>query len=196
MKLERFIVCSKFRPTVTFRGLSRAYIGGIYREAISNWPFAVGFLIRFDATILEFLHLLYKLNCMKTFRIFIILSMFAIFTNCVNDDDAFVQINNESTWNLVKVEGSIAGVTHLFDSGTIQWTFNPQTETLEVINNNTDEDLFDFYDSGTYSYFVDASGTEAILFIDDIEFGVVTETQNELIIDDQVDDGFVLTLTR
>lgn len=133
---------------------------------------------------------------MKTFRIFIILSMFAIFTNCVNDDDAFVQINNESTWNLVKVEGSIAGVTHLFDSGTIQWTFNPQTETLEVINNNTDEDLFDFYDSGTYSYFVDASGTEAILFIDDIEFGVVTETQNELIIDDQVDDGFVLTLTR
>lgn len=133
---------------------------------------------------------------MKTLRYLSALLLFILISNCSNDDDASIALTNESTWNLVKVEGSIAGVTHLFSSGTIQWTFNGDTETLEVVNTNTNEDLFDFYDSGTYSFSFENNGTDDILMIDGVEFGALTSTTNEMIIDQQINDGFVLTFNR
>ncbi|HLT33153.1 MAG TPA: hypothetical protein VKZ98_05130 [Aquaticitalea sp.] len=114
----------------------------------------------------------------------------------MSDDDSNTPLPNTVTWNLTKVEGSIAGVTHTFPTGLIHWTFNEDTNTLVVVNNNTDDSLFDFYDSGTYSYSVENNGTDAIVTIEDVELGAVTVTQDELIIDEQIDDGFVLTFTR
>lgn len=133
---------------------------------------------------------------MKTHQFITAFLVFMIFTNCSLDDDTNNEIPNISSWNLIKVEGSIAGVTHTFPMGLIRWTFNEDTLTLVVVNNNTDDSLFDFYDSGTYSYSVENNGTDDILFINDMEFGAVSGTQSQLIIDEQVDDGFVLTLRR
>src|SRR5690606_36981223 len=97
-------------------------------------------------------HLQYKLHSNESTSDFYYNLLFAVLASCMSDDDSNTPLPNTVTWNLTKVEGSIAGVTHTFPTGLIQWTFNEDTNTLVVVNNNTDDSLFDFYDSGTYSY--------------------------------------------
>jgi hypothetical protein len=117
--------------------------------------------------------------------------------NCSNDDDNTPpQSTNTNTWNLTHVVGGIAGIDQTIPTGLIQWTFNNDTGMLVVVNNNTDEMLFDFFDSGIYPYNIQNNGTDDLITIDGIEFGAWIETQNEVTIDQQVNDGFLLTLTR
>ncbi len=133
---------------------------------------------------------------MKSLQFMTAILLFVVFTNCSNDDDNNTQPTTIATWNLTRVTGGIAGVDQTITPGLIKWTFNTETSTLIVVNNNTDDDIFDFYDSGTYSYSIENNGTDEILSINGTSFGAVVGSLNELTIDEQIDDGFVLTFTR
>lgn len=133
---------------------------------------------------------------MKTLRFFMILFMLTTFVSCNNDDDNNPQPIHATTWNMTHVVGGFAGVDQTIPTGLIQWTFNSDTGMLVVVNNNMDDLVFDFFDSGSYPYSIQNDGTNDLITIDGIEYGIFTETPNEITIDQQVDDGFLITLTR
>ena len=76
-----------------------------------------------------------------------------ILSGCSNDSDNSGAIV-AGKWKLVQVTGSFAGTQSNFEPGTISWEFNPRNQSVKVINNNTDEDLTDLFESGTYDYSV------------------------------------------
>ena len=133
---------------------------------------------------------------MKTLRFFMTIFMLTALMSCSNDDDNNPQSTNPDVWNLTQVVGGFAGVDQTIPAGLVQWTFNSDTGMLVVVNNNTDDMIFDFFDSGTYPYSTQNDGAVDIITIDGIEFGVYTETHNEVTIDQQVADGFLIRLTR
>lgn len=133
---------------------------------------------------------------MKSLKILIAILLVATIASCSSDDDNNVQLTQINSWNLARVTGGFAGVDQTFPEGLIVWTFNGDTDTVVVVNNNTDNTLNDFFDSGTYPYTIENDGTNDVISIDGIDFGVISETENELLLDHQVDDGFTVTFTR
>jgi hypothetical protein len=133
---------------------------------------------------------------MKALKIMIAIMFIATISSCSSDDDNNNQTAETDSWNLVHVTGGFAGIDQTIPEGLIVWTFNEDTEMVEVVNNNTDEMINDFFDSGIYPYTIVSVLTNEILTIDNIELGVTSETPNELIIDHLVDDGFTLTFTK
>lgn len=133
---------------------------------------------------------------MKPLKILIAILLVATIASCSSDNDDNVQITQINSWNLARVTGGFAGVDQTFPAGLIVWTFNGDTEMVVVVNNNTDDTLNDFFDSGTYPYTIENDGTDDVISINGIDFGVISETENELLLDHQVDDGFTVTLTR
>ena len=133
---------------------------------------------------------------MRTPQIFVAFFSLFLLTSCFNNDDNQIQITNTITYSLTNVMGGIAGFDETFEPGLITWTFNNQTNMMIVDNNNTDDSSFDVFESGTYSYSVENDGTNLRMTIDGTDFGIITETANELTLDQQVDDGFLITLKR
>ncbi|MGJ8591857.1 MAG: hypothetical protein ACSHXF_04880 [Aquaticitalea sp.] len=133
---------------------------------------------------------------MKAVRIFMSICLLTALVSCSDDDDNSTQLSHTTTWNLTHVFGGFAGIDQTLPSGLVQWTFDSETDMLTVVNNNTDEMVVDFFDSGTYPYSIQNDGTNDLITIDGIDFGIYTETENEITIDQQVNDGFLLTLTK
>jgi len=131
---------------------------------------------------------------MKSLFLLLLTYSFCIITSCTNDN------NNDSSieiWNLRHVSGGIAGINNNFNQGLIIWKLNPQNSTLTVENNNSDGN-YDGLDSGTYSYTIQSNSGNSYIIIDSNEFGGITSSQNELIIDQNMTsngsgaDGFIL----
>lgn len=133
---------------------------------------------------------------MKTIQFFTTILLFVVFTSCNNDDDNSTQPTLPINWSLTHVAGGFAGIDDTFPTGLIQWAFDQETNTLIVVNNNDDDMLNDMFDSGSYPYNIENNGTDDILTVDGIELGVITQSENEINIDQQPTDGFLLTLTR
>lgn len=133
---------------------------------------------------------------MKTFNFFVAILVVLTFTNCSIDNYVSDQQPVPIVWNLTRVTGGVGGIDQTISSGKIKWTFNEQTHKLIVVNNNTDDSVVDFYDSGTYSFSVQSNGTTDILSINNVAFGTFEVVQNVLTINQSIDDGFVLTFTR
>jgi hypothetical protein len=104
------------------------------------------------------------------------------------------------SWNLVNVSGSIAGVNHDFPEGQIVWTFNADN-TINVVNNNPDQSVEDFLDTGNFAYgfFPSENPTAScsedffvwcfVLGCRQIDGDVMTITQ-------QFEDGYTLTFHK
>jgi hypothetical protein len=133
---------------------------------------------------------------MKTLQIIVAILLFTTFSACTSDTDNSIQIPTTVTWSLTHVSGGIAGFDETFEIGLITWTFNSQTNIMAVVNNNTDDSSYDIFESGLYSYSIQNDGTNYRMTIDGGDFGVITETENEITLDQQVDDGFIITLKR
>ncbi len=121
--------------------------------------------------------------------------------SCSQDDDTPINNPLEASWSLINVSGSFAGIDQDIEAGVIVWTFNPVDYTVTVENNNTDEEVINFFESGTYTYvYVDNEGeTEQCnesLFIDNINFGCQTISGNTMKLNHIWLDGYILTFVK
>jgi len=100
-------------------------------------------------------------------------------------------------WKLVAVDGTFAGIHETFTPGLITWNFDSSNHTVTVVNNNTDVTAWDLLDSGVYDYhFVnnpDAPCAENIEINGSI-YGCYTVTNDSLVIDQSIADGYKITL--
>lgn len=140
---------------------------------------------------------------MKRTKFLLLLLPAFCLTSCSDDDTTepvYTIPEVSATYKLVNVSGSIAGVSHDFEPGTITWKFNTD-QTVTIVNNNTNENVEDFFESGTYelSYqpaeYIPAP-CEENLVIDNIDLGCVDATENGLVLTQAVADGYVLTFTK
>ncbi len=142
---------------------------------------------------------------MKHFIVLIVCFSFLTFTNCSisNDNNSDPQVIRV-LWNLKNVSGGVAGVDNDFTTGKIVWEFNENTKKVTVTNSNTDNNLEDGLDSGTYSYDIITSGTssKAYLVIASNEIGSITVTETQLVINQNetstgpVADGYIYTFNK
>jgi len=122
-----------------------------------------------------------------------------LLTSCSlsNDNDNPQYVRSE--WHLKNVSGGIDGVNNDFDLSTVIWTFNEALGTLNIVNNNTNEELEDGYDTGNYTYSLIDNGNNSFIIINQIEFGSLTLSNNKLIINQNEKstgtgaDGYIYT---
>lgn len=137
-------------------------------------------------------------------KLLILLTLFISLSNCSIDNNS---TNNPPQvikiyWNLINVSGGIAGVNEDFQSGTITWTFDEPTETLTIFNNNTNVNIEDGLDSGTYSYSILNVEDKSFLVLDSNELGSIELTTNQLTINENIKsesnvaDGFIYLFSR
>ncbi len=120
-------------------------------------------------------------------------------SSCSNDNNFTNKNSVEGRWKLVNVTGTFAGINNNFTYGIITWDFNSITQTVTVVNNNTDSNLWDVLETGVYNYqFInnpDSPCGESIE-IDGSIFGCYSVDNEYLVIDQSIADGFAITLKR
>lgn len=104
------------------------------------------------------------------------------------------------SWSLVNVSGSIAGVSHDFPQGQIVWTFNADS-TIDVVNNNPDQSVEDFLDSGNFAYGYFPSENPTATCTDDFfvwcfVLGCQQVDGDTMTITQQFADGYTLTFRK
>ncbi len=125
-----------------------------------------------------------------------------IFTNCTNDDTLPPIETLHGTWHLININGGFAGIDDDYNPGTIIWTFNSESLTIDVDNNSSQENIYSGFESGTYLYSIVENNSNDYILINEEEFGNYIISVNELIIDqneiqDGVGaDGFILQFER
>ncbi|MDR6967101.1 hypothetical protein J2X31_001108 [Flavobacterium arsenatis] len=139
---------------------------------------------------------------MKITNLIIVAFLLVFLSSCCNNDDGNpVNQQIEGKWHLVQVSGGFVGINHVYEPGTISWEFNPSTNKLKVINTNTDDNMQDIFDTGTYDYgFQLNTATPEIcpenILLNSIDYGCYTISSNNLIISQVETDGFLIKLIR
>ncbi len=124
--------------------------------------------------------------------------LLVLLPSCSNDSNPNSD-TVEGQWKLINVSGTFAGIDNDFAPGLITWDFNPTTQTVTVVNNNTDQNLWDIFETGVYNYqIVDNPDFPCgeIIEIDGIEMGCFSVSGNEFVIDQSIADGFRLQLVQ
>ncbi|MBQ0733259.1 hypothetical protein [Aquimarina celericrescens] len=135
-------------------------------------------------------------------RFFVLVFVFLFTTlSCSNDDDTSsdpdVNIPDLSgSWNMVNVTGGFVGINHDFSNGIIIWNFNETNKTITITNNNTDDSVEDLLPTGTYDYSLVSIQGNQELILDGVNRGNFEVTASELIIEQQIRDGFRYTFRR
>ncbi len=137
---------------------------------------------------------------MKTFKITVVLVFATLFLSCCNsNDEATPSSAIAGQWKLINVTGGFAGVNDSFPAGQITWTVDTTNHTVTVVNNNTNPNLQDILETGTYSYSLtpDPNSICTQTFnVNNMDLGCYTVSNTELIITFEYADGFTLTLIR
>lgn len=138
---------------------------------------------------------------MKNLKLLSVFLIAMIFSNCNNDDDKTGTTTLNGSWKLIETSGTIAGTTDTFAPGTITWNFNDADSTFTVVNNNTDQDALDIFDSGAYPFtIVQAPIANSIcnefLELDGTDYGCFYITNNTLQTNEGSADGIILKFTR
>jgi len=133
--------------------------------------------------------------------VLLVVGFCGIIASCNNDDSIQATIIN-GTWNLKNISGGLVGINDDYNQGIIKWIFDNQALTLTVENNNSQNTIYDGFESGIYSYSILESGGNSYLIVEDTEFGGYTLTEKNLIIDQNKTstgsgaDGFIIDLER
>lgn len=133
-----------------------------------------------------------------------ILSLSIIFMLCIagcqlDDDDAVIYNEPaEGSWSLINVSGTLAGLDQDIEAGVVVWTFNETDGTVTVVNNNTDNEIETFFETGIYSYVLQDNENnddtcEQSMVIEGINFGCQTFTEDTMILSTVHADGHQLT---
>ncbi|MCF6132838.1 hypothetical protein [Flavobacterium wongokense] len=121
-----------------------------------------------------------------------------IVSGCSSDSNSSHASIVDGQWKLVHVSGSFAGISSDFAPGVITWDFNPTTQMVTVVNNNTDANLTDIFETGVYNYQIvanpDPQTCSQIIKIDNVEMGCFSIVNGNLEIDQAFADGFTVTL--
>lgn len=138
---------------------------------------------------------------MKNLKLFAVLIITIIFSSCSNDEDKKTEATIAGSWKLIETNGTIGGITDTFTPGTITWNFNVSNGTFTVVNNNTDENAQDVFDSGTYSYsFVQSPIANSIcsqtIKLNGADYGCFAITKTTLQINNGEADGIILKFIR
>lgn len=137
-------------------------------------------------------------------KILKLLSFFAItlLLGCNNnDDDSGHDTTLSGQWKLVEVSGTITGIRDQFAPGTIEWNFNTSDQTFRVVNNNTDANKQDVFESGTYDYSFAANEIapdlcNRTIVLDGTNYGCFMATTTTLQINQGEADGIIIKLIR
>ncbi|MCO6149623.1 hypothetical protein [Flavobacterium sp. NRK1] len=90
---------------------------------------------------------------MKNLKLVLLLLSSLLLINCSDDDPkSSLTDSNAMVLKLVNVSGSIAGVSHDFNEGEVTWTLDEENQTIKVVNNFTDTNVYSGIASGTYDY--------------------------------------------
>jgi hypothetical protein len=138
---------------------------------------------------------------MQKIMMFIFLSLLVITASCSDTND---DINDllDGEWHVANINGGLAGINDEYIHGTIIWSFDSQTSKLTVTNNNTANTLYDGLESEEYPYSILTKNEVLYLLIDGQEFGGITLSQNELMLNQNElstgsgADGFILLLEK
>lgn len=118
---------------------------------------------------------------------------------CSSDSNSSHDSIVDGQWKLVHVSGSFTGIASDFDPGIITWDFNPTTQTVTVVNNNTDDSKTDIFETGVYNYQIVAGENPQlcaeVIKIDNVEMGCFSIVDGNLQIDQAFLDGYTVTLT-
>lgn len=122
------------------------------------------------------------------------------FSACSKDSDTKHENILQGEWKLINVSGSIVGFIHDFEPGTILWNFNTASNTLTIVNNNTNSELTDLFESGQYNFQIEDSANSQIcsetLEIQNIEMGCFSVANDTLTINQTYADGYSVKLIR
>jgi len=139
---------------------------------------------------------------MKNFALLLVALLSAVAISC--DDETTSLVNSPQTadgeWHLVQVTGSIAGVNDVFEPATITWTFN-EDGTVDVINTNTNAQLTDFFETGTYNFLImpNEDAPEMcpnVMMIENMNFGCQSGNEEELLLTNTWADGYQLRFIK
>ena len=125
-----------------------------------------------------------------------------LFTSCnSNDDDGSTESESIiGIWNVKNISGGIAGIEDEYETGIITWEFDIQT--LTVVNNDTQGNIYSGFESGTYNYSATEINGINYIIIDNAEYGGYTLSNNNLNINQNETtsgsgaDGFILQLEK
>ncbi len=87
---------------------------------------------------------------MKTLKLLSLICFVILLNSCIIDDSSDDLPSYFGTWKLVETSGTIAGTTSEFEPGLITWKITP--DSIYVVNNNTNPELQDGFDTGAYAY--------------------------------------------
>ncbi|MEO5777998.1 MAG: hypothetical protein ABIQ27_13940 [Flavobacterium sp.] len=126
------------------------------------------------------------------------ISMMLALSGCSSESSATHSSIVNGQWKLINVSGSFAGISHDFEPGLITWDFNPITQMVTVVNNNTNNELVDLFDTGVYNYTIvvnpDPQTCSEIIMIDIMEMGCFSIVNGNLQLDQAFADGMTVTL--
>ncbi len=120
--------------------------------------------------------------------------------SCSNDDDSSDTGTDASgldgKWNLTNVSGGFVGLDHDFANGTIVWDFNEANKTVNIINTNADDTIYDVLPTGEYDYSIATVNGIKEFAVDGKNIGSLELLINEFTIEEQLRDGFRLKFQR
>jgi len=127
------------------------------------------------------------------------LSLVLALGSCSKESSGSTDVPISGQWKLVAVDGTFAGIHDNFAEGVITWDFNPATQKVTVVNNNTNPDLWDMLETGVYTYhFVNNPDVPCAESIDigGTVYGCYSIANNNLVIDQSIADGYKISLKR
>ena len=137
---------------------------------------------------------------MKILKPLLLLLLIAVYSCTDTDDNTTDAELLNGSWKLLRVSGSIAGVDHTFPPGTITWTFDADSRTLSVDNNNTNPTLQDGLENGVYDFgFMNSQAPETCqttLLIDGEDYGCYIFEGETLRISQAYTDGLMYDFVR
>jgi len=102
----------------------------------------------------------------------------------------------DGTWYLTNVSGGLASISVDYQRGDIKWIFNQTNNSLTVENYLGNDDGF-MLNSGVYDYSIEQKSETQIIFVDEDDYRmVILSMGNNLIITDDLNDGFTAEFKR
>lgn len=110
-------------------------------------------------------------------------------------NDSIFEIQIQKKWDLVNINGGLAGIDIDFPPGSITWDFDESN--VKIINNNPYMNaIYDGLSSGTYDYLINEINGYKTLEVDEQDLGGTYILNDELIVDQRAVDGFQMQFEK